>query len=487
MKDFPFKLKPFDHQMKVWQESWFKPFYALFLEMGTGKTKIAIDTAGALYLDKKIDTVLIIAPKGVYDNWVRIEIPEHMSDAVEYDICRWQASFTQKFKREISDLALFPEPRRLRILCMNVEALSTKKGASTSYAFLKRNPDNLVIIDESTTIKNKKAKRTETATELGKIAKYKRILTGSPITKDPMDLFSQCLFLSKQVLGYDSYYAYQGRYAVVKRRTAGHGEKQRSYQQIIGFRRLDELTEKIKNHSARVLKKDCLDLPDKVFVRRNIELTVEQKKLYKEMQNLALAMLDSGELTTTKSVLTQIQRLQEIACGYLTGDDGKIRHLENHRLPELMSVLEETQGKVIIWSPRVPDIEKIIKALSDEYGPEAVGGFYGATKDDERNRVKEEFQNPDSPLKYFVSNQATGRFGNTLTEAKTVIYFSNNHNLEDRMQSEDRAHRIGQTDKVTYIDFVAPGTIDEKILQSLLNKENIASQVMGEQKRDWFD
>lgn len=487
MKGFNFKMKPYDHQLREWERSWDKKFWGIFLEMGTGKTKVALDTAGALYLTGEIDTVLIIAPKGVYDNWIRKEIPEHMSDDVNYDICRWQSSFTQKFKREISELALNPEPRRLRILAMNVEALSTKKGASTSYAFLKRNPNSLVIIDESTTIKNRKAKRTDTAMELGKIAKYRRVLTGSPVTKDPMDLFSQCLFLSKEMLGYDSYYAFQGRYAVVKRRTAGYGEKQRSYQQIIGFRRLEELTARLKKYSSRVLKKDCLDLPDKVFVRRNIELTTEQKKLYKEMQNLALAMLDSGELTTTKSVLTQIQRLQEIACGYLTGDDGEIRHLENHRLPELMSVLEETQGKVIIWSPRVPDLEKIIKALSDEYGPETVGGFYGATKDDERNRVKEEFQKPESPLKYFVSNQATGRFGNTLTEAKTVIYFSNNHNLEDRMQSEDRAHRIGQTDKVTYIDFVSPGTIDEKILQSLLNKENIASQVMGEKKRDWFD
>jgi SNF2 family DNA or RNA helicase len=487
MKDFNFKMKPYDHQLEEWARSWDKKFWGIFLEMGTGKTKVALDTAGALYLTGEIDTVLIIAPKGVYDNWIRKEIPEHMSDDVNYDICRWQSSFTQKFKREISELALNPEPRRLRILAMNVEALSTKKGASTSYAFLKRNPNSLVIIDESTTIKNRKAKRTDTAMELGKIAKYRRVLTGSPVTKDPMDLFSQCLFLSKEMLGYDSYYAFQGRYAVVKRRTSGYGEKQRSYQQIIGFRRLEELTERLKKYSSRVLKKDCLDLPDKVFVRRNIDLTTEQKKLYKEMKNLALAQLDSGELTTTKSVLTQIQRLQEIVCGYLTGDDGEIRHLDNNRLPELMGLLEEVQGKVIIWSPRVADLEKIIKALGEEYGPEAVGGFYGATSDEERNRVKEEFQNPDSPLKYFVSNQATGRFGNTLTEAKTVIYFSNNHNLEDRMQSEDRAHRIGQTDKVTYIDFVSPGTIDEKILQSLLNKENIASQVMGEQKRDWFD
>ena len=171
MKDFNFKMKPYDHQLEEWARSWDKKFWGIFLEMGTGKTKVALDTAGALYLTGEIDTVLIIAPKGVYDNWIRKEIPEHMSDDVNYDICRWQSSFTQKFKREISELALNPEPRRLRILAMNVEALSTKKGASTSYAFLKRNPNSLVIIDESTTIKNRKAKRTDTAMELGKIAK----------------------------------------------------------------------------------------------------------------------------------------------------------------------------------------------------------------------------------------------------------------------------------------------------------------------------
>jgi len=151
-----------------------------------------------------------------------------------------------------------------------------------------------------------------------------------------------------------------------------------------------------------------------------------------------------------------------------------------------VNVCEETDGKVIIWASFVHDIEKICEMLHKEYGPDSYAGFYGATAQEDRQRIVEEFQDPSSPLRFFVGNSRTGGFGITLTEASTVIYYSNNYDLEIRLQSEDRAHRIGQKNNVTYIDLVSPKTVDEKILTALQNKQNIANTVLGEELKEWF-
>ena len=313
-------------------------------------------------------------------------------------------------------------------------------------------------------------------------SKYRRILTGSPVTKSPMDLFSQCAFLEEKALGFNSYYAFQSRYANVQRRNMGH----RSFQQIVGYRRLDELSEKLDKFSNRVLKSDCLDLPEKVYTKREVSLTAEQVTLYVQMKKLALAQLASGELATTASVLTQIMRLQQICCGHLMTDEGELELIKSNRLNELMSLIEEVQGKAIIWATYTHDIQAIAAALSAEFGPDTVATYYGATEQDERQTIVNDFQDRDNPLRFFVGQPKTGGFGITLTEANTVIYFSNSYDLEIRLQSEDRAHRIGQENKVTYVDLVSPGTIDEKILQALREKIDIAGQVLGEATKSWL-
>ncbi len=250
---------------------------------------------------------------------------------------------------------------------MNVEALSTSKGAKTAEAFLKYNPDCLMAVDESTTIKNRKAQRTKNVVKCARLAKYRRILTGSPITKSPMDLFSQCDVLSPQALGSSSYFAFQNRYAVIQTRKMGH----RSFQEITGYRRLDELNERLETFSTRVLKEDCLDLPAKIYLRREIELTDEQQKAYAQMKSLALAQLESGEMSTTQSVLTQIMRLQQICCGFLRTDEDELIPLKNNRLNELMDIVEEVQGKVIVWATWRHDIHAITDALRKRFGPDS--------------------------------------------------------------------------------------------------------------------
>jgi SNF2 family DNA or RNA helicase len=191
-------------------------------------------------------------------------------------------------------------------------------------------------------------------------------------------------------------------------------------------------------------------------------------------------------VTSTVNALTQLMRLHQIVCGHVKLDNGEVIELPNNRIGELMSVVEETDGKIIIWANYRHDIEAIKLALSKEYGMNSVGMYYGDTDDDERKRVLEEFQKPNSEMRFFVGNPSTGGYGLTLTAAHTMVYYSNSFDLEKRLQSEDRAHRIGQTKNVTYIDLIAVGTIDEKIVKALRDKIDIATQVMGEDFKQWL-
>ena len=481
MRDYKFKTKPFDHQMTALKDSWAADYYALFMEMGTGKSKVAIDTIGALYEAKQINAALILAPKGVYDNWVQGEIPTHLPDDIKRSVVRWTPSTSKTFQESMKAL-VYDAFDGIKIFVMNIEALSTPRGTQVAYAFLCKNPANIMVVDESTTIKNRKATRTKNILMLAKDAKYKRILTGSPVTKSPMDLFSQCSFLSPDALGFNSYYSFQNRYALVQKRTMGS----RAFQEIVGYRRLDELNLKLDSFSNRILKEHCLDLPDKMYIRRDVALTDEQKRVYTQMKKLALAKLENGELATTSSVLTQIMRLQQICCGFLQPDEGEIELLDNNRLKELLEITDELQGKAIIWATYTHDIQQVSSALRDRFGPEAVATYYGATPQDERQEIVNKFQDKDSPLRFFVGQPRTGGYGITLTAANTMIYYSNSYDLEIRLQSEDRAHRIGQENKVTYIDLVSPNTIDEKILKALRGKIDLAGKVLGEEVRDWL-
>jgi len=480
-ENYEFKTKPYQHQLTALKDSWSAEYYALFMEMGTGKSKVAIDTMGMLYEKGHIDAALIIAPKGVYDNWVHKEIQAHLPDRIKTNVVRWSPSSAKAYQEELAQL-VYSDFDGLKVLVVNVEAFSTPRGTRVAYEFCDKNPNNLVIVDESTTIKNRKAQRTSNIVELLKKSKYRRILTGSPITKSPMDLFSQCAFLSPKALGIASYFAYQNRYAIVQKRTMGH----KSFNEITGYRRLDELNEKLNKFSNRVLKADCLDLPEKMYVRRDVQLTDEQAKAYMQMKKLALAKLESGELSTTASVLTQIMRLQQICCGHLPDDDGNLHPLKSNRMNELMNVIEETSGKIVIWGTYTHDLKAIKAALDKQYGESSSGIYFGETAQDERQEMVNEFQNPDSDMRFFIGQPRTGGYGITLTAANTMIYYNNGYDLEIRLQSEDRIHRIGQTNQCLYVDLVTPDTIDEKILKALREKIDIAGQVLGEDTRGWL-
>lgn len=475
---YKFKLPPYKHQQDALNKSWNQPEFALFAEMGTGKSKILIDNAAILYDKGSITGMLVVAPKGVYKNWERIEIPKHLPSHILHDVIIWSPSQTKK-QQEHLKMAL-TEDDNFKIVVMNIEAFSSSRGTQFAIDFLKKRPA-LMAVDESTTIKNGKAKRTKNCIRAGMLAKYKRIMTGSPITKSPMDLYTQCEFLDPWLLGHSSFYTFQSRYARMVRRNVGS----HSFNQVVGYQNLSELSEKLDNFSFRILKSECLDLPEKVYTRRNVELTDEQAVLYYRMKKMAVAELNDKQ-ATAQNVLTQIIRLQQICSGYFKADDGTVTEMHSNKFDELEAALEEVDGKVIIWANYVYDLKLIQKKLSEIYGPDSCGIYFGETKTEDRQQMVMDFQDPNHPLRFFIGQPRTGGYGLTLTEASTVIYFSNNYDLEVRLQSEDRAHRIGQKNNVTYIDIVTEGTVDEKILLALRNKINIATEVLNEGYKDWL-
>jgi len=474
---YKFKTKPYAHQLTALEKSWNRDTFAYFMEMGTGKTKVLIDNLAMLYDKGRVDGALIIAPKGVVGTWYNQELPSHLPDHIENVTVLWQANINKKQQEKLDQL--FKTGHELHILVMNVEAFSTDKGRMFAAKYL-RSHKSMIAIDESTTIKNPKAKRTKNILSLSQLAKYKRIMTGSPVTKNPLDLYSQCEFLDPRLLDFASYYSFRNRYAEMKTMHVSG----RSIQVVHKFRHLDELSDTLKPFSYRVLKQDCLDLPDKVYIKRNISLSKEQRQVYDQMKKEAVAVLN-GKQVNSVTVLSQMMRLHQITCGHFTANDGSTQEIKNNRIQEMLDLLEEVEGKVIIWAHYQHDVKNIKKHLEKEYGPGSVVDYYGLTPQDQRQKNIKRFQ-ANNGVRFLIGTPQTGGYGITLTEANTVVYYSNGYDLEKRMQSEDRAHRIGQKKTVTYVDLIAEDTVDEKIVKALRKKINIASEVMGEELRAWI-
>ena len=474
---YKFKTKPYAHQLKALEMSWNKESFAYFMEMGTGKSKVLIDNISMLYDKGKINGALIVAPKGVVKNWYEQEIPIHMAKHVEKVSILWQANITKTQEEKLN--SLFKNEVKLHILIMNVEAFSTKKGVEFAGRFLNSH-SAMMAIDESTTIKNPSAKRTKSILGLSNMAKYRRILTGSPVTKSPLDLYTQCQFLDSWLLGHSSFYTFKNRYAIMKNMFFNG----RTFQKVVGYKNLSELSEKLKPFSHRVLKDDCLDLPKKTFMKRIIQLSSDQLKIYSQMKQLALAEMN-GKRITTATALTQVMRLQQITCGHFKADDGSTQEIPNNRTGELIDVLHEIEGKVVIWAHWLRDVNLIIREIVKEFGEGCCVDYFGLTPQSERQENIKKFQE-DEKVRFFVGTPQTGGYGITLTAASNMIYYSNGYDLEKRKQSEARIDRIGQTKPMTYIDILAENTIDERIVLALRKKINIATEVMGEKLKAWI-
>ena len=487
MENFPFKTKPYAHQLKCFNEARDKVDYAIFAEMRTGKTKMVIDKAAWLWGQGKIDGLLVVAPKGMYRDWLNIidgyyegQIVDHMPEHVKWSGAYWSSQRTKENEQQYKKL--FYETEDLHILIMNVEALSFDSGVDFAEKFLNTHT-TFMVIDESTTIKNK-SKRTTNALWLGKRAKYRSILTGRPVTKDPLDLYYQCAFLNSGLLGFSSYFAFRNRYALVTKMQLGN----RVFDKVVGYQRIDELTKKLESFSFRIRQDECSDIPEKMYKYIDVDLTPEQDKYYKQMKNMAIVQLSNMQIVTAAMVMTRLQKLNEIVCGFLRDpDSGDVTEIPNNRIDTVLQILEETDRKVIIWSNNTYDILKLSQVIGKEYGPESVAVYHGATGDNERQDIKRNFQNPDHPLRFFIGNPSTGKFGLTLTEAKIMIYYSNDYNLENRLQSEERSQFLAQKESLLVIDLITRGTVNEKIIKALRMKKELSDLTMGEEWRTWLD
>ena len=466
MKKFEYKTEPFEHQRTALKKGAQWGAYAYFMEMGTGKTKVAIDNANYLYTTNSITHVLVVAPNSVYRNWIKeIEVHSHTPSEIHVH----------------KDKNVYGEGKLIWHL-INVEALSHKSGVAVISELIKYHGQKMMwILDESTTIKNRSAKRTRNICKLGKLVAYKRILTGSPITKSPLDLYTQCEFLSPDLLGFQSFYTFRARYAVMQQ--IEMGGRQMLFPKY--YTNLDELTEKLKTFSYRVKKKDCLDLPEKLYTVRHVQLTVKQAEVYNRLKKFAYAIINQDEVSF-QNKLTEILRLHQVANGFVNSDDGTVQVFEDcPKIKELLTILEESEGKFIIWANYVQNIKSIISKLKEKYGDQSVVSIFGEVSTKDRQEAVTKFQNDDG-CRFFIGNPSTGGYGLTLTAANYVIYFSNTYNLEVREQSEDRAHRIGQKENVTYIDIMADNTIDEFIVGALDKKMKLSAQTLGEEVKKWL-
>jgi len=464
-----YKTKPFEHQREALKRGAESKNFAYFMEMGTGKTKVSIDNASYLFTQNKIKNVIVIAPNSVYLNWKK-EIETHCS--VDYKI--------MAHKVDKINSPIFNDPLQLTWYLYNVEAMSHKSGLKKVKEVLTAADETMMIIDEATTIKNRTAKRTKNIIELGKTVAYKRLLTGSPVTKSPLDLYSQVAFLDKSLLGHSSFYTFRARYAVMHEIDMGG----RSVMLPKYYTNLEELEKNIKTFSYRCRKVECLDLPEKLYTQYYINLKEEHQQAYDRLRKNAWAVIQNEEISYSNK-LTEILKLHQCVNGHVKTDDGKIIEFDDPKLDQLMEVIEENEGKFIIWANYIYNIEKIIKILQDRYGIDSVVSVYGAVDAEQRIRNVKRFENDDA-VRFFVGNPSTGGYGLNLVSASYVIYYSNSYNLEVREQSEDRAHRIGQDKNVLVIDLIVKGTVDEMIISALKGKIKLSAKTLGEEAKKWL-
>ncbi len=458
-----YKTKPFEHQRQALIKGAEKEYFLFLMGMGTGKTKVAIDNAVYLYNNKKVDTVLIIVPNSITHNWKK-EIEIHSSTQNK----------THIYKKDNFD---YYEKGKLNWYIMNVEALSHVSGVRVAKKLIDSKKDTMFMaVDECTTIKNHKAKRTKNIIKISLKVKYKRGMTGSPTTKSPLDLYSQCEFLKPGLLGYKSYYAFRARYCAM-RPLSNEGNRQIMIPMY--FTNLSELEGKIKSFSSRVKKEDCFDLPPKVFSKRLLGMSKEQLECYTSLKKYARAIFQDKEASYTNK-LTELLRLHQVTCGFFVSDKGQKESFDTPKMAELCNIIDEAEGKVIIWANYIHNLEQIIQVLKKKYPLDETVAIYGAVNVKDRDQAVEAFQN-DSKTRFFVGNPSTGGYGLNLTAATTVIYFSNSYDLTLREQSEDRAHRHGQKNSVAYIDLVTKGTIDEFIIKALNEKKKMSAQTLGEE------
>jgi SNF2 family DNA or RNA helicase len=488
-----FKTRPLKHQLECLRRFGRVPAFANLAEQGTGKTWITINNAADLWASGDLNGVLVFAPSGVHYNWVLREIPKHMPDWVRHHTVAWSAAATKADKQAIDALFAETDASKLRIFVMNVEALQNKRGIETARRFAASCSKLMIVLDESGAFKNPKALRTKELFKLKKFSTWRRIMNGTPVSNGPFDAFSQFNFLDESILGTSSFYAFKAEYAEmfnnshplvqnVMRKTGTRFAPQIVARDARGrpkYRNLDKLSALIAPHSFRVLKKDCIDLPRKIYKFAWFDMEPEQRRIYNKAANENRLALD-GEDTPFNKLVAQM-KLMQITTGYFLHPDAAEPVRIDCSNPKLQLLREraaaviEAGEKLIVWARFRIQIEDVVNALRED-GLQVVEYHGGINKSDRQASI-EAFERGDAQV--FVGQQQAGGRGLTLVAATNVFYFSNTYGLEDRLQSEDRAHRIGQEEEVVYTDFCARNSIDLECIEALRNKEGVAEEILN--------
>lgn len=536
--DYLFKTQPYGHQLYAFNESRDLENYAELWEMGTGKSKLNIDTAAWLHSQGKIQCLLIVAPKGVHRNWITKEVPVHMPDWITTTCCYWVAT-PRAAEKKIMAKVFTDDATNLRVISINYDALIQKKGRQFVEKVLTMFK-TMMVLDESQRIKSADAKRTRAAITLGKKAVYRRILSGTPVPKSPLDLYMQYKFLDPTILKWTTFSAFRAHHAVIRDQwdpLVVHIMKQNNLRRapiLIAedengkpmYKNIPELKQRIAPYTSIALKEDCLDLPEKVFMQIPVELSDVQRRAYRSMIEDAVADLrtefsdkelkkipadpveafeymlgldGSGVVKASNGMVKQL-RLQQLIGGYPT--DGENETIPFDKIPKLDKMIEtikfdiDPDARIIIWSCFRAEIQGIVDRLNKEFPVAGVVEYHGGVLDDDReeaiyrlqgerpilddqfNKVGTDTCPDDHRARFFVGQQHAGGLGITLTAATYVFYYANNRSGEDRQQSEDRAHRIGQEEKVTIVDFITENTIESKILAEHEVKRELSREIM---------
>ncbi len=483
---YPYKTKPFVHQQTALRMMWGKRYFALLMEQGTGKTKVILDELGAMWLAGRVSRLLVLAPNGVHANW-EDEIETHLPTVIPRRVLVWDSDKLSKSKiskarkEQLVSFLASTRKKGLLIFLVNIEGMIAPGTVMLCRDFL-LSDKTAIVLDESSRIKDYKSNRTKKATQLGRLGVYKRILTGTPVTQGPLDVYAQFRFLSEEVFG-TNWHVFRHKYADWS--TERNPQSGARFEQIVAFKNLPDLQKRIAPISFRITKEECLDLPPKLYTINRLEMTSQQAKIYQAMSEELLFLIDREDLTPA-NILVKLLRLQQICGGFLPSEDDGITSKDavpiegaNPKLALLVERMDGLQGKAIVWARFRAELDFIERRLAKAHGKDAVVTYHGGTSAEQRKEAVRRFQDSESGPRFFVSNPRAGGMGITLTIATTVVYFSSDFSLETRLQSEDRAHRIGQKKKVHYIDLIMRDSIDEQVLGALKAKRSIADALVG--------
>jgi len=520
---YEFKTEPYQHQRKALALSWNKEYFAWLMGYGTGKTKVAIDNAGILFQQKLIRALFVIAPNGVHEQWIEEQVPEHLPDFIPYTSHIWQGKSTKKYMQEVYRFWA-TTPNKLMIFTMNVEALQFKKSkAFLLFQNFLAEFDTLLIVDESTRIKTPGAVRTKQIIQAGQKAKFRRILTGNEITRSPFDIYSQFEFLHKGFWR-QNFHSFQNRYAEYKRNTARikqlktqsncpfckrtircsvrrlsemvffncplcnkiirdpylppeakkvlHKDGLYEYPTLIKYKNLEQLRSRIEPHAFRVRKRDCLDLPPKIYSHLYCKMNSEQARIYKEMKDELFTTYNDVELTIPNKIALSV-RFQQVVGGFFPESGDPIGD-KNPKIEALFYDLEDydSDDPIIVWSRFTAEINALWEAFRLRLPDWKVAKYYGETPRAERTEILNKFK--EGKIQVLIGNPATAGTGLNLQRSHLHYYFSNSFKAEDRWQSEDRSHRSGQKHPCLYKDIFVKGTIDDTVKKSNQEKKNFA-------------